>query len=577
MNYSFFPRIRFFSFWILVLALILVIKLFSLQVLNSNLYKEKANRQYVTPAADIFERGSIYFSDRNGHLVSAAVQITGFKAAVRPAEIADPAEVFNKIKEVLPDLDYQKFEAKVGKKNDPYEEIANRLSQEKADSLSALKIPGLSVYREKWRFYPGENLSSHTLGLVGYQGDELAGRYGLEKRYNAVLARSKNNPYMNFFAEIFSDVNQKLFKEEESNGDIVTSLEPEVQGLLEQKLNEVGKKYQTDSTGGIIMDPKSGAIYALGAKPDFNPNNFSENTNNAIFPNPLVEHVLEFGSVVKPLVMAGALEAGVLTADTTYTDEGFVIVDDGRYKIKNFDNKGRGPNTTMQEVLGQSLNTGMVFVFHQLGKQKMYDYLLSYGIKEKTGIDLPNETGGLVSGLADGLRASREIEFANASFGQGIALTPVAMIRALAVLANEGNLVVPHVAKHIKYDDGTIKEFTYPTSPTKISQRASEEITRMLVTVMDKSLRDGLAKLEHYNVAVKTGTAQVANNETRGYYTDRYTHSFFGYFPAYDPKFIIFLYAVDPKGVLYASQTWADSFLEITKFLINYYQIPPDR
>ena len=110
---------------------------------------------------------------------------------------------------------------------------------------------------------------------------------------------------------------------------------------------------------------------------------------------------------------------------------------------------------------------------------------------------------------------------------------------------------------------------TYPTIPTKISKETSEEITRMLVTVMDKAIKGGQGKLEHFSVAVKTGTAQVANNTDGGYYEDRHTHSFFGYFPAYAPKFIVFLYAVNPKGVQYAATTWSDPFLDITKFMLN--------
>jgi cell division protein FtsI (penicillin-binding protein 3)/stage V sporulation protein D (sporulation-specific penicillin-binding protein) len=269
--------------------------------------------------------------------------------------------------------------------------------------------------------------------------------------------------------------------------------------------------------------------------------------------------------------MAAALDVGVLNALTTYNDKGSVVVE--KKEIFNFDKKARGPGTSMQEVLNQSLNTGMVFVYQKLGKEKMRDYLLSYGIKEKTGIDLPNETSGLVANL----NSPREIEHANASFGQGVALTPVEMIRALASLSNGGNLVTPHIVKKINYENGLEKDLVYPTTRTKISEATSGEITRMLVNVMDKSLKSGLAKFEHYSVAVKTGTAQVANLNTGGYYEDRHTHSFFGYFPAYDPKFIVFLYAVNPKGVPYASQTWADPFLEITKFLINYYEIPPDR
>jgi cell division protein FtsI (penicillin-binding protein 3)/stage V sporulation protein D (sporulation-specific penicillin-binding protein) len=270
--------------------------------------------------------------------------------------------------------------------------------------------------------------------------------------------------------------------------------------------------------------------------------------------------------------MASALDLGLVNANTAYNDKGSVVVE--KKEIFNFDKKGRGPGTTMQDVLNQSLNTGMVFVYQKLGRKNLRDYLLSYGIKDKTGIDLPNETSGLVSNI---INSPRDIEYANAAFGQGIALTPIEMIRALSALSNGGNLVVPHIMQKIKYSDGTEKKLTYPTTPTKISEKTSEDITRMLVTVMDKSLKGGLGKLDHYSVAVKTGTAQVAKESGGGYYTDRHTHSFFGYFPAYDPEFIVFLYAVNPKGVSYASVTWADPFINITKFLLNYYEIPPDR
>jgi cell division protein FtsI/penicillin-binding protein 2 len=542
-----------------------------MQVINKKAYSEAADRKYATYSSNIYERGVIYFERKDGQLVSAATQASGFKVAINASKLGDKDATYAKLSKIF-SLDKDEFMKKAEEKSDPYEEIVHRLTKEQADAVSALKLSGVSVYKEKWRFYPGENLASHAIGFVGYKGDELGGRYGLERQYDSMLSRGKGDPYINFFAEVFSNIKKTFFEDGTLEGDIVTTIEPQVQLFLEKKLGEVRERYAVDSVGGIIMDPKDGSMYALSTKPDFDPNNFSQVKSVSIFTNPLVENVFEFGSVVKPLVMAAGLDAKVVAPDTSYNDKGSVIVE--KKEIFNFDKKGRGPNTTMQTVLNQSLNTGMVFVEQKLGKTKLRDYLLSFGINTKTKIDLPNETSGLVSGI---LTSPREIEYANASFGQGIALTPIELVRALASLGNGGNLVVPHIVKEIKYTNGISKRMEYPTTPTKISKETSETITRMLVTVMDKAIKEGAAKLEHFSVAVKTGTAQVANNETGGYYTDRHTHSFFGYFPAYDPKFIVFLYAVNPKGVSYAATTWTDPFLDITKFLLNYYNIAPDR
>lgn len=569
MNSSFFSRINIFAFCILIFALILIAKLFLVQVIHKNSYSEQADRQYATPSSDIFERGTIYFERKDGQLVFAGVQTTGFKIAINPIKIIDIEDTYKKLSEKIT-LDYEEFFVRAGKKNDPYEEVATNLSKEEADAISAEKISGVSIFKEKWRFYPGNNLASHVLGFVGYNGDELNGRYGLEREYNDVLSRDKDNPYVNFFAEVFSNINKTLFKSETRNGNILTTIEPTTQSFLEKKLSEVGEKYKIDSIGGIIMDPQDGSIYAMAIKPDFNPNNFSKINNPYIFSNPFVENIFEFGSVVKPLVMAAALDVGAVTAETEYNDKGSIVVE--KKEIFNFDKQARGV-VDMQQVISQSLNTGMVFVYQHLGKENLRNYILSYGFKNKTGIDLPNETSGLVSNL----NSPREIEYANASFGQGIAMTPIGLLRALASLSNGGNLVVPHIVRAIKYEDGTEKEIIYQTSRVKFSEETSKEITRMLVYTLDKSFRSGASKFENYSVAIKTGTAQVAKESGGGYYEDRYLHSFFGYFPAYDPKFIVFLYAVNPKGVSYAATTWADPFLEITKFLLNYYEVPPDR
>jgi len=531
------------------------------------LYTEKADKQYVTPSSDIFNRGSIFFSKKDGSLVTAGTVTSGFKLAMVPGDIIDEEDTYVKLSPYLK-MDHDTFISKVSKKNDPYEEIATGLTKEQVTEIENLKIKGLSIFKNNWRFYPGNSLASHTLGFLAYKEDSLIGQYGLERSYNNVLSKSKDESYVNFFAEVFSNIKDNIT--ENKQGSIITTIEPSVQYTLESELSDTFKKWNADQAGGIIINPQTGEIYAIVGLPDFDLNNFKDVSNVGVYRNPIVENVFEFGSVIKPLVMAGAIDAGVVTPETKYNDMGFVVVD--KKTISNFDKKGRG-TVTMQGVLDQSLNTGMVFVESKLGHDKFRTYMKSYGIGEKTGIDLPNETSGLIKNL----ESPRNIEYANASFGQGIALTPVEAARAFSVLANGGKIITPHLVKEIKYDDGLSKILEYPIVKENILKKESTDtITKMLIHVFE-SYDGGKHKFDHYSVATKTGTAQVAKEDGKGYYTDRHMHSFFGYFPAYDPKFLVFIFLKNPKEVKYASQTLIPPFVNITKFILNYYNVPPDR
>ena len=565
---SFLSRIRFVSLFVFLFACILVLKLFFLQIIHSNDYKDKADRQYATPSGDIFERGTIFFSKNDGTQIVGATVMSGFKIAIKPKEIVDIDIIYNLLNEIVK-IDYDDFIKKTAKINDPYEEIAHHLTKEEADAVSTLKIKGVSIFKESWRFYPGRSSAAQTLGFVAYKGDHKVGQYGLERFYNSTLSKSKDEVYVNFFAEVFSNIGKNFNSKEE--GDIITTIEATTQNVLEEQLKKTFDQWNADQAGAIIIDPYTGEIYAMAVAPTFDLNEFSNVEDPMIYSNPLVESVFEFGSVIKPLVMAGALDMGVVTPETKYTDNGFVILN--KKTINNFDKKGRGI-ATMQTVLDQSLNTGMVFVESQMGHNKFREYMKSYGLGEKTGIDFPNETSGLIRNLD----SKQDVDYATAAFGQGIAITPIEAARAFSSIANGGSLIVPHLVKQIRYEDGTIE--TIAPTPSKIGlikSEASETITRMLVNVFDKSYGEGKYKFEHYSVATKTGTAQVASDDGKGYYTDRHMHSFFGYFPAYNPRFLVFMYLKNPKGVNYAATTLIPPFVEVTKFLINYYNIPPDR
>jgi len=356
-----------------------------------------------------------------------------------------------------------------------------------------------------------------------------------------------------------------------TEGDVVTTIEPTSQAYLEKVLADTSAQWHPDSIGGIVMDPQTGDIVALGSLPTYNPNDLSHIPDVSVLSNPLVENVYEMGSIMKPLTMAMGIDTGVITKDSTYDDVGCMTLD--KKKICNYDGKARGV-IPMQQILSQSLNMGASYVALKVGKDNMSKYFTNYGLGSTTGIDLPNEATGIISNLT---KIGKDIDVATASYGQGIAVSPVEIARGLSVLANGGYLVTPHVAKEIDYLDGTKKVLSWPRTGPVLKPQTVANVDSMLVTVVDTKLANGAVKMGNYTIAAKTGTAEIADHVNGGYYKDRYLHSFFGFFPAYNPKFIIFLYQIYPKGAEYASATLTQPFDDLAKFLINYYSIAPDR
>ncbi len=554
---------------LLAVELVYIGRLFMLQIWQGTAWRARAEEQYVSESRELYDRGSIFFESKDGTRVAAATLESGFLLAMHPALLLDAEYTYRALSAIIP-LDHEDFFTRAAKKNDPYEEVAHHVTGEDAERIRALKLPGISLFHERWRTYPGGTIGAHVLGFVGYEGDHLVGRYGLERYFESTLQREKKNLDVNFFAEIFSAVRTVVFDGESAiAGDVVTSIEPNAQLALERELERVRALFYAKSAGGIVMDPKTGAIYALALTPSYNPNTFREEKNMSIFANPLVEDRMEMGSIMKPITMAIGIDEKAVTPGTVYHDYGSLDLDG--YTIKNYDGRARG-DVAMQEVLSQSLNTGVAFIAARVGKEKFGTRLAGFGFGEETGIDLPHEARGDIRNL----KSPRMLEYATASFGQGIAVTPIAMIRALAALANGGTLVTPHLAERVEGQGGFFRRITYDTGPRALSSEAALETTRMLVKVVDTALAQGKEKREHYSIAAKTGTAQIAEEGARGYYEDRYLHTFFGYFPAYDPRFIILLFMREPRAQ-YASETLTKPFMNLTDYLINYYEVPPDR
>ncbi len=565
-------RIRILCGFFIVFAIFIAIRLYFVQIVYGDSYRNEAMGQYVEEAFDTQPRGNIFFSTKDGTLVAAAVMESGWRIAITPKDLENAETVYAALSASTA-IDRERFMTSAAKSADPYEEVAFRVSDESAKEIREKKLKGVLLVKDQWRAYPGDELAAQAIGFVGYKGDTKTGVYGLERHWNDTLVQSASGLYVNPFAEIFTNVAALVASDPSAHeGDIITTIEPLVESQLEKTLDDVMAQYSPRQVGGIIMDPKTGEILAIAARPAFNPNTYNTVENSAVFSNPLVEGRYELGSIMKPLTMAIGIDTGAVSPSTTYNDTG--CIERSTYKICNFDHKARGV-VAMQEVLSQSLNLGATFVVEKTGQEAFTKFMRDLGFGQKSGIDLPNEVSGDISPLKDG--KAPLINFAAASYGQGISVSPIAMTRALSVLANGGKLPNPHVVSGIRYATGITRSVQASSSAQILKPETVSAVTAMLVNVFDKELLKGELKQERYSIAAKTGTAQIPIPGQGGYYADRYLHSFFGYFPAHEPQFIVFLFTIEPHGQEYASATLARPFLDIAQYLINYYDVPPDR
>jgi cell division protein FtsI/penicillin-binding protein 2 len=605
-------RINFFIFIIFFFFSLIILRLFYLQILHGKEYKAQGEDQYFFTTGDNFNRGTINFTDKNGSFTTAVQMTNEYNIAIDPKTIQNnfdikiknlenkesyQNDIYIKISDIfkknyatntslyiprssgttLGDLiDLDSFITKLNKTNSSFEVIAKNVNEDIANDIFDLKIRGLIVNRKKSRVYFEKDIGAKVFGFVGYSDVKRTGLYGLEKYYNDILQKEATSN-SNFFAEVFSDLSSKADtrdnspknKIQNSQGDINLTLDPNVQRNLYKVLLETKTKWNSDKIGGIIMDINNGAIVGIEELPSYDPNNYKDVDDIYYYNNDLISGVYEMGSIIKPLTMAAALDSNIVNQNTTYYDTGTLLIN--KLKVSNHDKKARGANTTMQQILSESLNVGISFLVQKMSGKTLSQYFHRYGLGEYTGVDLPNEASGLVANLDTNIL----VDSVTAGFGQGIAITPIQTVRALATLGNGGRLVTPHILKSITYDDGNIKEMAVDDYEQVFNNAStSQKITDMLIKVVDEGMR---AKNPKYTIAAKTGTAQMVNPENGKYYDDRYLHSFFGYFPAKKPRYIIFLYQTYPKGAEYASKTLKDSFFNIIDFISSYYEIPPDR
>ncbi len=547
--------------------LYLICVVYKLQVKNHEYYFNQRSLQN-SYSGEMQKRGTIFSTRKDGQLVPIAEDEVWYRLTVSPKLISSFYEdrVFELVNKVTP-VDRASFYSKVKNKKDSYEEL-KIISKLEAETIEKMDIQGVQTAKIFKRKYSLGEVAGRVVGFVGGGATGFEGKYGLEKFYQSDLTSGKSIE-QNFFSKIFNKKSLNEHFNSNFSKDIVTSLEPNVMKFLFNLLSETKENWSADEVSAIVMKVDNGEIVAMETVPEFDPNRYQDYAPEN-YGNLSVQGVYELGSIMKPITMSGGIEAGLVTPASTFNDKGFVKIDN--YTIKNFDEKIRGI-VTMQDVISQSLNTGAVYVQQLLGKKKFKENYIQFGLDEQTGIDFPGE----LSNQNGNLDTDTDVNFATASFGQGVAITPISMLNSLNIIPNRGKVICPHFLIAKKIEEKNIQLFDCEKGDRQVvSTSTAATVKQMMVELIDTGLAHGRYKDKNYKVGAKTGTAQLPSPDGK-YYKDKFIHSYFTFFPAKDPKFAVLIYQVNPKRGLLASLTLAPVATKIKDFMLMYYNVPPDR
>lgn len=437
-----------------------------------------------------------------------------------------------------------------------------------------LSYPGFSYQLKSFRYYPEEEMTSHLVGFTSNQEALVEGKYGLEEFFNVELSGQSGYLQTMRGAGQIVNVNNQEYSKAIDGADIFLTIDRSVQFMVCEKLKQGIEKYSAESGTVIVVEPSTGAIIAMCSWPSFDPNNYAKAEDLKLFNNPATFYQYEPGSIFKTITMAVALDQNKVEPHTYYEDKGQIMISGWPKPIKNSDFFSHGPHgrVDMNTVLAESLNTGAIFAMQQVGKNKFSEYMEKFGFGQKTGIELGSEASGNINNLlADKIK---EIDAATASFGQGLAVTPLQMVMSYAAIANGGTLMKPYLVKEIKFSDGNSELIQPRIIRQVVSQKSASLVSAMLVNVIESG-HAIKAKVPGYYIGGKTGTAQVASSG--GYSENEFIHSFVGIAPIDKPAFVVSIKLDNPKAVKYSADSAAPIFSDIADFLLKYYKIPQER
>ncbi|MBO9130268.1 stage V sporulation protein D [Bacillus sp. 165] len=484
------------------------------------------------------ERGKIV--DRNG--IPLATNKSAPSILVVPRQIENPSETAEKLAAVL-DASKEEIYRQITKQGSSQwiKPEGRKISHEKAKEIRALGLKGVYVAEDSIRYYPFGNYLSHVLGFAGIDNQGLM---GLELEYDKELSGEEG--YVRFYADAKGKRMPSIaddYKEPTPGLDLKLTIDTKVQTIIERELDITQATYNPDGIVAIAMNPKNGEILAMTSRPNFDPANFQNVPAEVFNRNLPVWSTYEPGSTFKIITLAAALNEQLVDLDKdTFDDDGAAEVDGARLRCWK---RGGHGHQTFLEVVENSCNPGFVELGQRLGTERLFNYIHDFGFGQKTGIDLQGEGRGILFNVKN----VGPVELATTAFGQGVSVTPIQQVAAVAAAINGGILYQPYIAK--EFIDPETKQVVSRTEPVAkrrvISEETSKQVRYALENVVAKG-SGGKAYIDGYRVAGKTGTAQKVKDGK--YLENNFIVSFMGFAPADDPQIVVYVAVDNPKGVI---------------------------
>ncbi len=556
-------RLRLLATLLIGILLVIVAQLAQVQIVHHRFYKEWGEWQGVrTIVMTESPRGMI--RDRDGHLLAGNAVLYSVEAA--PPYVVDAEAVAAELGPLL-HLPTAHIVQSL-KSEEMWVQVAAQVSKEVGEQIAKLMLQGIAVEPLWTREYPEGRLASHLLGFCNAEGECF---YGVEGFHDALLQPEHvewQGP-VDLYSEPLPWAASPVVLPKPGT-DLVLTLDRTVQALVEEELARSVQEYQAEGGTIIVMNPRTFEILALASLPNYDPGRYINffGPNPPIFGDPAVSQQYEPGSVFKVLTVAAALDAGLVTPETIYHDPGWIEV--GGQVIRNASYQP-DVERTVTDILVESLNVGAAWLSTQMGPDVFYRYVQAFGIGQPTGVDLAGEISGQLW-LPDDYEHWHDSNLGTNAFGQGVAVTPLQMITAVATVANDGTRLRPYIVAQRIGPDGAVST----PQPVVEAQVISSQAARTLAEMMVRVVEDGVvqARVEGYRIAGKTGTAQIPI--PGGYDKDGTITSFVGFGPVPDPQLIILVKLDRPKTSSWASQTAAPAFQRLASRLFVVLGIPPE-